>query len=87
MSNEYIQPFAALVRVWRWIRYRCLVCGFRVPGTRWWRFEQAHYRYCSITCGCYDGVMAVRTDVKVKDSRVLTGKTTWKRRTREEKYL
>ncbi len=86
MSNTYPQPLAALVRLYRWVRYRCLVCGHRLPLTRIWRIEP-HYRYCSITCGCYDGAMAVRSDIKVKDSRVLTGKTTWKWFPKEEKYL
>lgn len=86
VSNEYPQPLAALVRLWRWLRYRCLVCGHRIPLTRIWRIKP-HYRYCSVECGCYDGTMSMNVRLKTKSSRILTGKTTERYYPKGEKYL
>jgi hypothetical protein len=68
--THYPQPLAALVRLYRYLRNRCLVCGcFGVDKP---------YRYCSFECSCYDGVSSVRfkplTDLP--KSRILCGKTT-----------
>lgn len=72
---------AAIVRLSRYIRRRCLVCGNLSYG-----IHKRRYYYCSFSCGCYDGTMSV----KVKDlpkPRILSGKHTRWQEPKEEKYL
>lgn len=63
-------------RFCRWLTYRCLVCGrsvgSRVPNVV--EGKVPHYRYCSMECGMYDGVMAARADVKVRKSWIFYGR-------------
>lgn len=87
--NIYRQPIAALVRFYRWIRNRCLVCGGKITGQSYWNSfllvyingqPRPHYRYCQCECAMYDGVMSVRTNPNppLKKSRILTGENTFK---------
>jgi len=73
---------AALVRLSRYIRRRCLVCGNLASG-----INNRRYYYCSFTCGCFDGTMSVRTDSKLPKAKIFSGKHTRWWEPKEEKYL
>jgi hypothetical protein len=67
--THYPSLLAPFVRLSRYLRNRCLVCGARGVDKP--------YRYCSFECGCYDGVSRVRFEPehKLPKSRILVGKT------------